>query len=731
MAKYVYSNGGVYEFENDQQVQEFSQRLGGDRVQQVGGGMWLFDDPEKAKQFAALQAQKPTEDKSVISEIPRAVGRAAIRGAMTFGDLVNSVTRLKPTMEKGVVPGLAPGEEYENLQLPSGSQFLIDKIQSLKKPPESPEGKMTEEVLTGAIGGATMPGGSLFARTLGGGMAGMGGEVAANTFEDKPVPRVIGALIGQLLSLPVTHGSRLLASAMGGPSVRTPGVVREHTARIPEREWSRAEEVMAGARENNIPLSPVQAFENQNPLHGLYERISATPGTSSGMAAFHSGQQVAGTSRARQFLDDIAGRTEPQVTVGRVQEQAANTLEKYRKLRTILTEDYYKPVREASQEEVRDIYRSLLRIAKDESLAENSEAAKAILAEARKLKVGGADTGPNPAAAVRGAAASVARPLEKDALLASIRDLENEPTKFVTNPQALQNLYLEAKAANRFGFSDSGLDRFVGGKIASALDEHEKVLNRLMPKRPEGNALYQEFTERIYSPKKAGPIGKIAGKTGFEEDKLPPASRIQSALLDEQNVGPQGIADAQRGLGFRFPQAVRMSLEKLFSKASTPEGGFTPATAASDFASAVAGGVDQTAKRENFRAIMRGVARSYGQNEDEIATGAERLMDALIATGRMRPRVPAEATGPHTTADILRMAGVGAGFHSTAYSAASRLVDRVFSGKSDQEIMKLLTSPDGLQELRRLGRIDPLRFRRGMAVGGAPAVINNATEEQQ
>jgi len=180
-----------------------------------------------------------------------------------------------------------------------------------------------------------------------------------------------------------------------------------------------------------------------------------------------------------------------------------------------------------------------------------------------------------------------------------------------------------------------------------------------------------------------------------------------------------------------FPSLVKSWMQGKLAQSGGMVGGRADVRVLGEFPEAVAG-APGSVQRQNFNALIRGVARAQGQDPYEAVTGANKIMDALHVIAREQ-----QGAGKIATSEVSREAG--SNIISTAARAANPLtpmwapaaaLERKLRHRTYEKVVEALTSPDGARILREVAAWEPgdERFKalfqsmyRGMALGGAQA----------
>lgn len=731
----------------------------------------LVEMPEQVSpaQAQALRKLLPKEAPDTTLDVLKGVGGGTIQGLTTGMDLGTMALKAVMTPPKAYPSGIPGGENRAERMDPRawdyGSKIKLPS-QSLDEAGMIPHavtglGKYAQEITAGGVGALSFPGGSIVPKVAVGMGAGAGGELAANTLEDKPWARVAGAVASTLPSYGFLQLLKLAESYRGGPSTQTARIVSDAAKGTSEAELARAAETQAAGKAAGVDLTPIQGLERPQALHGLQEKAIAN---SPDLAAVIAKQNPAAAGAANRFLGEIAPPGEPAAVATRAQGAAEGAIEKARKFATEGTKPYYELLQE-------DVPYSLVKesAARMREVVKESPAAREFLKHEVLSKItrpiasneGAGQRGwmvdpgvipGEPEHIYKGGLAYIAERANKPgtydainetstrviasgtdigALKAAVeKQLGSAKTTGFVSVGEIQGVLNEAKTKlNAPMIGDKGIDRHVAGKIRTSLDELENIVTAASANRPLGHQVYADIYDRIVNPMKAGLTGKIAGVKGVVDDAVPPTTRILGEL-NAPTVRAESIQrlakDMTRVDPGAFPALVRGTWEQNLEKAFAGGDQASPAK----FAAALRGSPEQAAKRENFRATIAEVARANGLSQrgiDEAVVGAEKFMSVMEAAGRAKggmAAAPPAQGGP--VENLILRAGPG-----MAPAAGVRWLDRIsdmMNRKAYGEIAEALTSPDGMTQMREWAKFDIGKYRLSGVSGGVAGVTTQAKE---
>jgi hypothetical protein len=547
--------------------------------------------------------------------------------------------------------------------------------------PVTKPGKLADEFLQGVVTGGTAAPARKVVGMLAGGGGGLGGEMAAQAFGDEPTNRVLGSLAGGFVGGMIEPVARTGVSLLGGPSILTPRVVAEHARKVTPAEWDAAKRLMEEAKAKGVNLTAPQAMPRPTPLLGLQERLTHVEAAAPEASRFLTAQTPAAAATSREFLSSVSGPPSTE----RIHEAALKATKRAEDFRAAVTAPEYAASRDR-------FFRPELHS----------------LRERLKKEI------------------SAVGPTTDAGLFLTRKVLSRIPTDVMKHDHLktiLQGAQDQIKSQN--WLANKGYTEQFVMQVKQGLREIEKTLARVEHNRPAGHLLHGQITEDIIKPQQAGLIGQISGKQEDIRNLSKLTSRLSGLLADENKIKAQsileGAAQLRRADPAAFPQLVRMALEKRFTEAFKEAGGFADPRGPAHFAASVYGTAEQTAKRENFRAMMAGVAQSYGKNPKEVAEfvrGAERTMEILAAAGRGKGGIGASPgiSGELPIEQIIGRGGIG--MNPTLQLRTITGLSNMVTQKAYKEILDLFTAgPEGIDKIRSLASWQPARSSLVRATG--------------
>jgi hypothetical protein len=244
------------------------------------------------------------------------------------------------------------------------------------------------------------------------------------------------------------------------------------------------------------------------------------------------------------------------------------------------------------------------------------------------------------------------------------------------------------------------------GPIAAAL----KQSSGSNPSIAQGRQLYQDITRNTIDPLTAGPIGVVAGKTGFDPGAPSAVPRVTGVLSNEKIARPENIRDVYTQMNAvdrtAFPGMARTWLQTEFDAATQRINSGENRMMGANFAKSVFG-TDQ--QRANFQEVLRGVADAHGVNPNQFVQGANTLMRTLEATGKVPGAGSPTATRGQLAEQLgqsrLADAASAISTHPLGF-LANRIRGAMLAGRYEK-LAEIFTAPDSVQQIVKMAKLDP------------------------
>lgn len=253
-------------------------------------------------------------------------------------------------------------------------------------------------------------------------------------------------------------------------------------------------------------------------------------------------------------------------------------------------------------------------------------------------------------------------------------------------------------------------DRIAQGILGPFNRDLQTTLSDASPSWQAANSAYQNFTRNRIEPVTSGPVGIVAGRTGFDPAAPSAVPRVTSVVSNADLARPEGIRDVYTALNQQnpaaFPGLVRTWLQNEFDNATQRVQAGENRMMGANFAKGVFG-TDQ--QRANFAEAMRGVAQANGADPEAFAQGAQKLMDTLQSTGRV-PGVGSPTGGRVDLSSALGTSPAADIARSISTRPLAWLGDRISQarvGISSERLAQVFTAPDSVQQIVKMAKLDP------------------------
>lgn len=544
------------------------------------------------------------------------------------------------------------------------------QMQASGEQPRTPGEQYLQSGIQGAAGGAVMPGGGVVRSAITGGLAGLGAQAGGNLGGEP------GAVAGGLATGLLTHGVGNLASNIA-PNQRA--VAQTAMAGLSPADVAAAVQKQADLAKDGYTATANQVFNKPTNLDKLVELLANHPSGEQVQAALR-GQPTEVVMAAQQALARINQQTGAEVSsmpqvANQVQDAATKVVQQAKDTRSSQVQPLYQQAGD-----IHSVFRN-----------EFANTIKSFLAqpgltdEAKAAANGALDKlDPNNNYVGTGKSAST-HALDYDAIVNDI----SGPYKSNLNPASPK----------------------VKGQINQLAGQLDAVVKDASPQLKAADQKFAELSSSVVNPVKQGPVGQLAGKSGYQEDAQAPASKLNSLFTaGTANPGASDIATVAKSLNAQSPgvfgDAAITWLNNAIEAAPTrlDEGQSVPQT----------GGIlkdkllSSPAKRAGLNDMIAGIADGAGVDRAPVVAGFQRFVNILDAADKRPSNVSGmsdqdvlHAAGQSWTARAIKAASYMMP-RNAVQSLEARAVNRTLGG-----LDPLLSSPDGLSRLAALARTDP------------------------
>lgn len=311
--------------------------------------------------------------------------------------------------------------------------------------------------------------------------------------------------------------------------------------------------------------------------------------------------------------------------------------------------------------------------------------------------------------------------------LSALRSKLQGPDGPLTDPAQINRIFTEfttrLKSPDlRTAGMDAGTSKYLGGQINALRDE----LGQGFAPIRAANTAYKNFTDTVYNPLKQGPVGTIAQRAGYSDetgaqitafegllrkgtDRNAKISDLKVATREIGKVDPNAVDDALKGHVSRLMQAAEESNP-------LPGGGPTNTNLAEKMSKNL---FENPMQWQGLKDVMSESAMLKGGDPDAVIRGLEGVKKLAYA---MKDRPP--ATGGISKLDLERLGGSSNTANAVrvmSFLPANRvgeMIERAVLGKTFSQFDAILTSPEGVKMLMKLGNT-PVMSKKFLTILGS------------
>lgn len=542
--------------------------------------------------------------------------------------------------------------EMPRTPFPTGAEagrFIIDQFGIPDQPAQTPEGRVGAEAVSTGVA-SMLPGRApVVARDIAiGSTVGAASGVAREAGQGDAGALVAGlGTAGGIASLQALRGmvGRTAERALAGVSVA---------------DFTRAERLMQDAAAAGMPitaLEAIQAVTGQNlPMQDLQRFLERSIGGGPVLAPMMQGRPAGNATAFERVAPPRPARVD---TVGPEAQRAA--------------EGAMVDAMSARTAAVTPLYRSAANaVAGSPQLAAQVQAAGVRALNDIDASIAGDSTG-----LLRGAMGP-----ERDMLANAIA-----ASDFEGIDRAFKAIRDRVELPAQPGVP--AIESEIAGRLMAPLNAMRADLRAIVPDYDRAIATYERISRDTVEPLAAGPVGRIS-RTAMPEAQGP---ALLPAAPTAAGVDETVVRDALARLRTRNPQAARdlisLYLRNTFEEATQRLASGPNVAGGAKFAAVVSGNSEQARNLE--AAIRAGLP-----NGDAVWTGFRRFLDVLDAQQFRAAANSATDFNAAIRAEGRALPGI----------QVPDWMREVLLGRRTAELARLISTPDNLNRLRTLGRID-------------------------
>jgi hypothetical protein len=653
------------------------------REQVVSRAMKQFG--KKVKPLAEPMSPLKREAARVVSDIAKgagSMGALAIDANAPQGQAAVDIAQAMIPRDGNILPDFfSPGKKVQNQPLEFGASKAL---QSLGPEATTVREKLQSVGTQGAVGGFINPFGALSATALAapkiaavtGASAGVGAELAAGQ-EGGLLSRLIGGVLGGWIG---NKGARIAV----GDRRQAVKIAKDAVEGLSPEAVAKATEVQAMAKAQGVDMDIAQALEAAGAPSSNVTTLRNVIANST------SGDKVQANLRQQPLqLERLATVTEASIPGPVVTRNAAAN-----------------QVTKAATERL------------EEAKAARTAAVRADYAKAKNV--------PGIWNLVSTIDRKLKEPGTSEALRSTGLDLRQKLVQLnKKNPYGVPALDVDVALSDAMGAYKGSptylTDPRGTGQVKRLGAELNKQFQTLSPEVAAAEAKYAKISKEVVNPLKQGPVGQIAGRAGYLDDKQSPAGALESIF--KRGSDPQ-VKTSSRDIPILIkelrkvdkeavPGAVKEFVRNRLNSAfeSAPGSTVNAPIGARESANAVYTNLFKTdAQWQGMRDMVAGSAYSMGMNAKEVAATVKGMDNfAQIAKGLRNT----SATDGTNWKDIAKMGGrsyladTARAFSFLPFNRLAERVEEVTLSKTFRQFDEVLTSPNGLKMLQELAQVSP------------------------
>jgi hypothetical protein len=542
-------------------------------------------------------------------------------------------------------------------------------------------------------------------RGIYGGLSNVGSQVGEQATGGSPV----GAVIGGLAVPSVAQGIETLL-----PTAVKSSLAKAATSGLSPEDMLRARQIQTQARDvHGVDLTLGQSLPTGNNVLGAEQILSQKPG---GQGLLNQLREQPGqiVDTTQNFQKSVPGQVlNPRQAANTAQEEATNTINQAAQYRQSQVGPLIEGAGDIPTPMAQGIIGDLKRLA-----ASNPGTTKGQLIQSLVDKL------------------QVIKPLYRDGVQIGEKQIP------LTNINQINEVLKSESNAGKNLFNAGSSDKSALGLQTAIITRIKNQLGDVNPTFKKGNELNAYIHETLDNPIKQGPIGQIAGQSGYLEAKSAPEKIFsifdKGTPLDPKTgkALPSDILQTQRMFSSNGPEGAQAFTDigaswiaRNFNKAITNNSGQPNADVASSIEQQFFG---TDAKRQGFKDVLAGIARSSGQDEKSMVDGGMNLMKTIQRAASVK------GVGPGVTdAQLQKAQETSVGFlgRFTAvqpFRQPALFLQRFLGGDAEGEISNMLRTPEGVSQLMKLAKVQPgsTAAMKIISEKVAPAATNVGTQIQ-
>lgn len=582
-------------------------------------------------------------------------------------------------------------------------QWLQDALKAvtpIDNKPETPLGQSAANVLGDVTSSAVLPGGGLASRALQGLAGGTSVEALKANGVTDPRALAAAAIVG--------GGGALAAKSLITPGARTAALSQEALRDVSPTDLMIAKDAQTEAAKQGVNLTLGQALPTANNAQ-VVEKVLANTPEGAPLAAQIRAQPQEVANAANTFKDSLPGDIKAPADINQqAQQQATNAIQGVKQWVTSEVKPYF---------------------AASGNLAPSH--AQALVDQVKGLATSNPGTVKGNLMQTLADNLTVTKPLYKGGEQIGTKDVP------LTDIQQINSVLRSAQnSAKNVNLSSAAGDSEATGLLDSVAGGIRGEMGAVSPSFAQGNQLYGALRQSVYNPVKAGPLGDIAGRSGFNGEQTSPdkimkifdqgtpigpntGSRIlttQSQLARTGDAGKQAFMDA----GTTW---IANGMDKALSNVG---GGVTP-NAASSLESQFFG---TDAKVQGFKDVLAGIAKSNGTDPKDLVDSGTNLMKTIQRAASGNSGNVGATASDVRSAMTAPIAKAGQFSFAEPLRLPTQWISNFTGANARTTVAKLLQTPEGIDQLKQFAQVTPGSPASIKALIGLNSLVTPSQEEK-
>lgn len=553
--------------------------------------------------------------------------------------------------------------------LSKAGDFILQKTNDIL--PADPRGNSWGKVAAeGATGGLVAPGG-MVRNAITGTLASLGGEAGAKATNGSTIGRLAGTLAGGT------------AAGVGGSLVRSgstqeQALAKAAAATLPPGSLEKAQAFQAEAAKTGVNLDLAQALDGigvpAQSLQRIRDVLAENP-NGAGVQATLNNQPSQLSPVGSVAIAGMPGQVrEPGIAANNLAQAATNRINAAKAQRAAAVQSLYAQAGDLPPD-VREQFAGIL-----SDMITKPGTTEATVAAGQKAL--------DQLRAAPSTQLPMTHALDYDTLISQLTGPYKGTPLTPADPRTL-------------------------GALKNTAGQLNQTLQAASPELAAAERRFGQISQDVIDPMKQGPLGTLAGRSGYKTDVQTPVSRLNSLFANgtDPQAGSSAIRTVGQALSKTDPEAFADAAKTYYSGklAEAFDASLTGGVGNPDAARRVVANLFANEKQwQGMKDAASIMAQNAGKNPADVVQGLENFAKIAKAASNRPSSVSGMTSsdvkslgGKSLSGSAMKMVGV-APLKPAAAFFEGRILDQ-----SLQTFDKILTTPEGADMLSRLAKVDP------------------------